>query len=161
MNVCKAWRISNNSVGHKRLMGESIGFNTRSPTAFQHLLYHQPLPLDLSSFDRLHTRDETRVFDHVCHELRRVSSDGIELQSCTRVAYKVAKYIVSSQAHSVSMLAKFVSERNERLDISTTAYNLYHNIQLDRKYIKTGSGDRTGVWRWGLIVGFQVLRSFI
>lgn len=79
MNMCKAGWIRNNSICHKWVACLGVRHYARVPEPIEHLGNHLPLGVDVSSSKTVNTRDEPWVLDHVCHKLRWIASDRIEL----------------------------------------------------------------------------------
>jgi hypothetical protein len=80
VNVGETWWICNDGIGNERHIAQWVRFNASLPTSLEHFCYHLPLLSYILSSKILHVRDETRVLDHVGHELGWVTADGIELK---------------------------------------------------------------------------------
>ncbi|KAL7624785.1 hypothetical protein AAE478_006357 [Parahypoxylon ruwenzoriense] len=98
MDVGEAWGIRDNRFGDERAQGNRA----------------------------LHTWEKSRVLNHICHELCRISTDRIELQASS--LYKARECVVRGQADSMTMAKKLNTKGNERLDITSTPNNLYDDV---------------------------------
>ena len=131
VDVGKAWWIGDNCVGNKWVVSSRIRADAGFPCAIKDLGDHLALSRDLASSQTLHARQKTRILDHISHELCWVAANGEKAKSRIGFLDKVLEDSMRSEAHPVSILQKTIRQGNKRLDVSPTADNLYHDVQLD------------------------------
>ena len=101
--MAHAGRVCDDGIRDEGRIGSLVALGTRLPAAFQHFAEHVSLSADVAGFDAGETGDQAGVLDNVCHELRRITSQGIELQ--TSRADEVFEDTVSCEADSVVVVA--------------------------------------------------------
>lgn len=131
MYVSETRRICDYGIGNEWDGREGIWLYTRPPATVKHLGDHFPLLLNVACPQTLHAWNKARISDHVCHQFRGVTSYREKLEP--GFSHKSVENIVRREAHSMPMRLKLVPQCDKRLYISTTADDLYDDIELVRK----------------------------
>ena len=148
MDVCVAGRVGNDGVSYEEsidwihhlwhpsrigLSSHAISFFDTASPATVHYLGDVCSPFaDVASSQALHTRHQARILDHISHKLGGVPANWVKFKAM--LSYKMLKNVVRCYAYTMTMFLKFISNRNEGLNISSTTYNLDDDIQLDGSY---------------------------
>lgn len=119
--------IPNNRISCERNTSLQIRIYTRPPTPIQHLRNHLPFRLYIPRHQTTHTRYQSRVLNHIRHQIRRISTDRIKLKA--RLPYKVFKNIVRRDSYSVAMFLELVADGDEWLDVPAATDNLDDDIE--------------------------------
>ena len=126
--MAHAGRIRDDCIRHERRLSSLVLPDTRLPATLQHLGEHVSLPANVTGFDAGEAGDQTGILDNIRHELCRVTTQGVELQSSG--AHKVFEDTVSCEAHPVIVVAlQSAAQCDKRLYIASTAGNLEHDVE--------------------------------
>ena len=144
----KARRVRNNRIRDEGRTRQRIRLNTRIPAPIHHLRNHRTLTLNLPRSQRLHARYQAGVLDHVRHQLRGISPDGVEFQ--IGVPDEGLELPVRGEAHAVTALLQFIAQRDEGLHVASTADDLDHDVELDGpgrvgSFFGRGGGNRSSM----------------
>lgn len=104
------------------------GFDARSPATHDNLFDALSAFGDLPSLQRVETGHQAGILDHEGHELGGISPNSKEFQAI--LLDKLLKGSVGSNSNAMAVrILKYLTERNEGLDIAARPHDLYDNIQ--------------------------------
>lgn len=134
-----------------RWRAQSIAcFDTRPPTAEEHLRNTLSALANLAAGDGIKPRHETRVLDHKGHELSGVAANTEEFKII--LLDEFLKSRVGGYTDSVTVCVfEYFSKCNKWLDITSRANNLNDNVELWR-----GGLTRKTTKAWGYVCGREV-----
>lgn len=130
----KTGRVGDDRIRNERLIADRIRVNARLPAPIKHFGNHLSLPLNVAAPETLQAGDQSRIADHVRHQLRGIAANREELQAC--IADEAIEDVVRSEAHSVTVSLKFIAQSYKRLDITPTADYLDDDVQLHGEDIR-------------------------